>query len=106
MLVYYCLPTRLSVFTPITVLSLSMWDFDENGNVCPKGSQGLPVASGLGTWRRKGDPDLLCGSCAAGGLQGHSRCCKSGKSGKQKPGTVRCGAARGMEPHRTGCGPD
>lgn len=91
-----CVPACLSVFTPVTVLSSSMWDFDENSNICPQGPLKVcPSQAGLGTLRKeKGDPDLLCGSRAAGGLQGHSRRCKSGKSGKRRYGTVR----RGMDP--------
>lgn len=47
------LPACLSAFTPVTALSSSMWDFDENGNICPKGPQGLPVASGSGHLAQK-----------------------------------------------------
>lgn len=100
-----CLSACPPAFTPVTVLSLSMWDLTRTETFVPRVLRACPSLAGLGTWRRKGDPDLHCGTRAAGGLQGHSCCCKSGKSGKQRPGTVRRGTAR-YGPHHATCGPE
>lgn len=63
------LPACLSAFTPVTVLSSSTCKtLTRTETFVPRVLRAYPSQAGLGIWRRKGDPDLLCGTCAVGGL--------------------------------------